>query len=103
MSGADEVSVALERPRRDGRSIAKTWHFSDDDAIMHTKPLEQLTPRRRITHADMPFSSLSIRCKKGLYRRVIALLQINESLPVIDAACIVAENFGVSIEPQTVI
>jgi hypothetical protein len=72
MRGADEVAVALERPRRDGPSIAKTRHFSNDDAIMHTTPLEQLTTRRRRTHADIPFSSLGLRCKKDLYRRVVA-------------------------------
>ena len=90
MSGADEVSVALERPRRDGRVIAKTGHVSDDDAAMHTTPLEQLTTRQRGTHADINFASLSIRCKKNMYHRAAALLQINESLPAIDATCEVA-------------
>ncbi len=77
MSGADEVSVALERPRSDGRSIAKTVHFLVDDAITHTTPLEQLTTRRRRTHADIPISSFSITCKKDLYHRVAALLASN--------------------------
>ncbi len=100
MSGADEVLVAFERPRRDGRPIVKTWHFSNDDAFMHTTPLEQLTTRRRKTHADISFSSLGIRYKKGMYHLVATLLQINESLPAIDAACIVEANFGVSIDPS---
>jgi hypothetical protein len=100
MSGADEVSVALERPRRDVRSVTKTSDFPDDDAIMDMIPLEQLTARRRRTRTDISFSSLTIRRKKDLYHRVVAMLQINESLPAIDAAWDVASNFRVSIEPS---
>ncbi len=40
MSGADEVSFALERPRREVRSVAKTSDFSDDDEMLRSTPLE---------------------------------------------------------------
>jgi hypothetical protein len=99
MSGVDEVSVALERPRRDVPSVAKTGDFSDDDVIMDMTPLEQLTARQSRNRTDIPFSSLSIRCKKDLHHRVVAMLQINESLTAIDATREVAAKFRVSIEP----
>ncbi len=70
MSGVDEVSVALQRPRRDVPSVAKTGEFSDDDVIMNMTPLEQLAARRRRTRTDIPFSSLTPISYRSSSRRL---------------------------------